>query len=238
MLELSKQLKVLNQNQKNKIKNQMLKMFEITSKTNLNPNNITEILKSFTTKENIKKVEEEIRKIDTNAKDKIKEKTSFFSLKNQDKIVKYSYYSDNQKTTAGQVINKLNVATSTLAGISAGAAVAAAISYGIAWLTFGASIPWAVGATVLSAVTGALSAATGIASLAIQREANQTPSGWSVAITTISGAYSLTSVIKTLVTTATSISVAAGTFSWVFPPVIAAVAVVVFILSVFQTING
>lgn len=213
-------------------------MFEITSKTTLNPNNITEILKSFTTKENIKKVEEEIRKIDTNDKDKIKEKNEVFSLKNQDKIVKYSYYSDNQKNTAGQVINKLNVATSTLAGISAGAAVAAAISYGIAWLTFGASIPWAVGLTVLSAVTGALSAATGIASLAIQREANQTPSGWSVAITTISGAYSLTSVIKTLVTTATSVSVAAGTFSWVFPPVIAAVAVVVFILSIFQTING
>lgn len=59
-----------------------------------------------------------------------------------------------------------------------------------------------------------------------------------MAITAISGAYSLTSVIKTLVTTATSVSVAVGTFSWVFPPVIAAVAVVVFILSIFQTING
>lgn len=58
----------------------------------------------------------------------------------KNKIVQQSYYSNNAKTTTGQVINKLNIATSILGGVSAAAAVFATASYMVVAFSFGAEL--------------------------------------------------------------------------------------------------
>ena len=230
----STELNRLTTSQQNQVKNQMLKMYDITSKEKITYKNVETILSGFTTFDNIKKVKNLLLKYQTEPNNTI--------LNNKDQI---SYmlmhaqfnYSSNTQTTIGKLINGLNDATDIFAAISAAAAVFAAGEYTAAILDFGFSAPWAIASTAISAVSGAFSAACGIAAMTIQSDANQLPYGWQTAVTAFSCVYPLGSIMGTVAKLSSTVITTVTFCSWAFAVGAAAVSIAIFILDVFNTIN-
>ena len=230
----STELNRLTTSQQNQVKNQMLKMYDITSKEKITYKNVETILSGFTTFDNIKKVKNLLLKYQTEPNNT--------TLNNKDKI---SYmlmhaqfnYSNNTQTTIGKLINSLNDATDVFAGISAAAALFAAGEYTAAIFDFGFSAPWAIASTAISAISGAFSAACGIAAMTIQSDANQLPGGWNTAITAFVSVYPLGSIIATLTKLSSTVITTVTFCSWAFAVGAAAVPIAIFILDIFNTIN-
>lgn len=229
---LSTELNKLTINKQNQIKNQMLKMYNITSKEKINYKNIESILLGFTTTSNIRKVKNTLLKYQVDANN---------NLRNEYKI---SYvlmhaqfnFASNSQTTIGRLINSLNVATDVFAGISAAAATFAAFEYTLSWW-FGISIPWAIASTAISVAAGAFSAGCGIAAMTYQEEANQLPYGWDTAITTFSSVYPLGTCMSTLIKLSQAVVTTVTLCSWAFSVAGAAISIALFILDIFNTIN-
>ena len=234
MSELSAQLNKLTTSQQNQIKNQMLKMHDITSKEKITYKNFSTILSGFTTSSNIKKVNAVLLKYQTEAAKRAlnnKDNVSFMLMHAQ------LNFESNTQTTIGGLINGLNIATAVLAGISAAAAIFAAVEYSIAWCTFGTSTAWAIASTAISVAAGAFSAGCGIAAMAIEADANQLPYGWETAVTAFSCIYPLGTFIGTLLKLSTAMATTVTFCSWAFAVVCAYVGIGVFILSIYNTIN-
>ena len=230
----STELNRLTTSQQNQVKNQMLKIYDITSKEKITYKNVETILSGFTTFDNIKKVKNLLLKYQTEPNNT--------TLNNKDKI---SYmlmhaqfnYSNNTQTTIGKLINSLNLATDTFAGISVAAALFAAGEYTAAIFDFGFSAPWAIASTAISAVSGAFSAGCGIAAMTIQSDANQLPDGWNTATTAFVSVYPLGSIIATLIKLSSTVITTVTFCSWAFAVGAAAVSIAIFILDIFNTIN-
>ena len=233
MSELSSQLNKLTTSQQNQIKNQMLKMHDITSKEKITYKNFSTILSGFTTSSNIKKVNAVLLKYQTEAAKRAlnnKDNVSFMLMHAQ------FNFESNTQTTIGKLINGLNIATTTFAWISAAAASFAAIEYGLAWW-FGISIPWAVASTAISVAAGAFSAGCGIAAMTIQSEANQLPEGYETAVTAFSSVYPLGSFIGTLVKLSSAVITTVSLCGWAFAVAGVVVAIAIAILDTYNTIN-
>ena len=120
MSQLSIELNKLTTDQQNKVKNQMLKMYDITSKEKITYKNISTILTGFTTSSNIKKVNAALLKYKIEAAKHVlnnKDNVSFMLMHMQ------FNYASNTQTSIGRLINSLNDATAVFAGISASAAL-------------------------------------------------------------------------------------------------------------------
>ncbi|MBO7044241.1 hypothetical protein J6W34_06970 [bacterium] len=138
MSQLSIELNKLTTDQQNKVKNQMLKMYDITSKEKITYKNISTILTGFTTSSNIKKVNAALLKYKIEAAKHVlnnKDNVSFMLMHMQ------FNYASNTQTSIGRLINSLNDAAAVFAGISASAALFAAGEYVAAALDFGFSTP-------------------------------------------------------------------------------------------------
>lgn len=234
MSELSAQLNKLTTSQQNQIKNQMLKMHDITSKEKITYKNFSTILSGFTTSSNIKKVNAVLLKCQTEAAKRVlnnKDNVSFMLMHAQ------FNFESNTQTTIGKLINSLNIATTTFAWVSAAAASFAAIEYTIAWCTFGASIAWAIASTAISVATGAFSAACGIAAMTFQSDADQLPEGYETAVTAFSSVYPLGSFIGTLVKLSSAVITTVSLCGWAFAVAGAVVAIAIAILDTYNTIN-
>ena len=233
MSELSAQLNKLTTSQQNQIKNQMLKMHDITSKEKITYKNSSIILSGFTTSSNIKKVNALLLKYQTEAAEHAlnnKDNVSFMLMHAQ------LNFESNTQTTIGRLINSLNVATDVFAGISAAAATFAAFEYTLAWW-FGISIPWAIASTAISAAAGAFSAGCGIAAMTYQEKANQLPYGWDTAITAFFSVYPLGTCMSTLIKLSQAVVATVTLCSWAFSVAGAAISIALFILDIFNTVN-
>ena len=234
MSQLSIELNKLTTDQQNKVKNQMLKMYDITSKEKITYKNISTILTGFTTSSNIKKVNAALLKYKIEAAKHVlnnKDNVSFMLMHMQ------FNYASNTQTSIGRLINSLNDAAAVFAGISASAALFAAGEYVAAALDFGFSTPWAIASTAISAVAGAFSGLCGITASHYQSEANQLPEGYETAFSEFCNIYPLGILPGQIIQLATTTSITITACSWAFPVATAAADIVVFILSIYNTIN-
>ena len=234
MRQLSIQLNKLTTSQQNKVKNQMLKMYDLTSREKITYKNISTILTGFTTSSNIKKVNAVLLKYQTEAAKHVlnnKDNVSFILMH-----VQFNYAS-NCQTTIGQLINNLNDVSTAFAWTSAAATIFAAGQYIAAAFDFGFSTPWALGATAISVITGAVSACCGLAANHYQSEANQLPEGFQTRLSEFCNIYPLCMFPAQLIELITTATITISTFSWVFPVATAIVDIAIAILDTFNTIN-
>ncbi len=83
-------------------------------------------------------------------------------IENQNSLKSFNY-SQTEPDKLNKLVNHLKISKVTFITTSATAAVAAAGFYAAAPLTFGATVPWAVGCTTVSAVSGSVAASISIA---------------------------------------------------------------------------
>ena len=212
----------------------MLKMYDLTSREKITYKNISTILTGFTTSSNIKKVNAVLLKYQTEAAKHVlnnKDNVSFILMHAQ------FNYASNCQTTIGQLINNLNDVSTAFAWTSAAAAIFAAGQYIAAAFDFGFSTPWALGATAVSVITGAVSACCGLAASHYQSEANQLPEGFQTGLSEFCNIYPLGMFPAQLIELIATATITISTFSWVFPVATAIVDIAIAILDTFNTIN-
>lgn len=124
-------------------------------------------------------------------------------------------------------VNKLKVYKVTFATLSATAAVAAAGFWAAAWW-FGISIPWAVGATLASTLTGAAASGITIALVKYDQEMDRLVKAGSIFGATFSLGHIFYSILNPIFV---GLSASATAVSWAFPAVLAVVGIAVAVLA-------
>lgn len=152
---------------------------------------------------------------------------SFSSIENK-KNSKSLNFSQEEFDKLKKLVNDLKISKVTFTTISATAAVAAAGFYAAAIVSFGATIPWAVGCTTISVVSGGVAAGISIALVQYDEELTK----WQKTGSSFSAIFNLGHIfyriLNPLLIGATATITAT---SWAFPAALALIPITASILS-------
>lgn len=223
---ISKQLKKLNVNQQNQVKNQMLLMKKFVDNKKMNLNDFHNVFKNFTNVKNIQNINNKIKKYQKSIN--VKTNSPTYNLQSNELFV--------NNVTLGNLINKLNIGAAVLAGISAAAAIFSAVEFSLAWF-FGLSIPWAIGSASLALVTGCAASSMTIASQYLNNESNNFSDGLETDTNYFFGSIGIMAPIIGLGSAIATCVAGITATSWAFPASLAALGVVGFFITLLSSLG-
>lgn len=225
--KVSNELKVLPESKTNQIKNEMLYMYLASKNNGLNYNTLPKVLSKITSLNNIQYIENQL----------ISTKENGNTDTNKINLFVYHPFSFTGFVSCGTVADKLTWSSDAFAILSGASAAFAAMMYGFAGLSFGGTLPWATGATVVAAVSGVIAGSLSIAAMTVEGQANKLSDGLATSYNTLITVYGMGNFLPSIIVAITTTTETLTAFSWVFPAIGAALSVAAIVVSFLQQFN-